>query len=115
MKCYTTYKENVLDSDRAYALYYFLKDNITWEDGIKSKKGYTRKAKPLNMGDIPEVDQAIMDTLDQLTQQKYLIMGMYLNYYTDGNMWTPNHSHKGTHQMVISSTLEIYNLNYLIK
>ena len=102
MKCYTTYKENVLTPDRATALYYFLEDNIQWEDGIRSRKGYTRKAKPLDMGDVPEVDQAIIDSLHRLTNKNYAILGIYLNYYENGNMWTPNHSHKGTHQLVIS-------------
>ena len=32
----------------------------------------------------------------------YQISHIYVNYYKDGNMWTPNHSHKGTHQIVIS-------------
>ena len=102
MRCYTKYTENILDSDTADALYLFLKDSINWEDGIKSIKGYTRKAKPLNTGEIPEIDYAIMKALHKMTTTKYIIMGIYLNYYQDGKMWTPNHSHKGTHQMVIS-------------
>ena len=102
MRCYTTYKENILESDQATSLYLFLQDSIEWEDGVKSKKGYTRKAKPLDIGDIPEVDHAIIESLSKLTTTKYTILGVYLNYYQDGNMWTPNHSHKGTHQLVIS-------------
>lgn len=37
--------------------------------------------------------------------------GVYLNYYRNGEMWTPNHSRPGTHQLVISlgatRTLEV--------
>lgn len=102
MKCYTKYKENVIDKDRADGLYYHLKYNIEWEDGVRSRKGYTRKAKPLDMGDVPELDQVVIEVLKQLTTTNYAIMGIYLNNYEHGNMWTPNHSHKGTHQLVIS-------------
>jgi hypothetical protein len=37
-----------------------------------------------------------------LTITVYLIQGIYLNYYENGDHHTPNHSHKGTHQLVIS-------------
>ena len=30
------------------------------------------------------------------------LYGCYLNYYKDGTHYTPNHSHKGTTQIVIS-------------
>jgi hypothetical protein len=116
MKCYTNYKENVLNTDRAESLYYHLKYNIEWEDGIRSKKGYTRKAKPLNFGDIPEVDKAIVDALKQLSNTNYAILGIYLNNYENGEMWTPNHSHKGTHQLVVSlgqtRRLDVGNKHY---
>jgi alkylated DNA repair dioxygenase AlkB len=32
----------------------------------------------------------------------YLVYGIYLNYYKNGDMYTPNHTHLKTHQLVIS-------------
>jgi hypothetical protein len=41
---------------------------------------------------------------------------IYLNYYENGEMWTPNHSHSGTHQLVISlgcpRTLQVTKKDY---
>ncbi len=102
MKCKTVYKKAVLDDDTAKRLYTFLKFNIQWDDGIKSRSGFTRKAKALNFEEIPEVNSAIMVALLELSKTNYSIDGVYLNYYENGQMWTPNHSHKGTHQLVIS-------------
>lgn len=79
-----------------------LKESIIWEEGIRSKKGFTRKAKALLMGEYPLIDEIILDALKKITKNRYLISHIYLNYYVDGNMWTPNHSHPGTHQLVIS-------------
>ncbi len=104
--------------------YTYLKENITWEAGIRSRRtGFTRKAKALDlitenyqlksliiqimnkMGLIPDevvvVVLSINDTLALLID-KYLVRGLYLNYYENGTMYTPEHSHPGTKQLVIS-------------
>ena len=108
-RCYTTFKEKVIDEDEALAIYLTLKDSIEWEEEIRSKKGFTRKAKTVPMGQYPEIDSVIIRALRYLitckeskNPKKYAILNYYLNYYEDGNMWTPNHSHRGTHQMVLS-------------
>ena len=69
---------------------------------MRSKKGFTRKAAPLRFGDVEEVDLAIVKALSQLTDKSYTIRFIYLNYYENGKMWCPNHTHAGTHQLVIS-------------
>jgi hypothetical protein len=102
MRCQTKFEKNILDEDRATALYYFLRENIEWEEGIRSKKGFTRKAKDIQTGQIVEVDNIISEVLTKMSKNKYLILGFYVNYYENGEMWTPNHSHPGTHQLVIS-------------
>lgn len=100
--CKTTFVKNVLPPTEATNLFIFLRDNIQWGDGIPSKKGFTRKAAALDMGDVKEIDLAILKALPKLTTIKYSIQGIYLNYYETGEMWTPNHNHPGTHQLVIS-------------
>ena len=32
----------------------------------------------------------------------YAIDNIYLNWYKDGTMWSPNHNHQGVHSLVIS-------------
>nr|QBK84892.1 MAG: alkylated DNA repair dioxygenase [Pithovirus LCDPAC02] len=116
VRCYTTFKENIISTNFATDLYEYLRDNITWEDGIKSRKGFTRKAKSLSMCDNPRIDSVIITALHELIKQEYAVLGIYLNYYRNGEMWTPNHSHKGTHQLVISlgatRTLNIAKKSY---
>ena len=101
-KCKTIFKKSVLTNEHATILYEYLYDNIDWEEGVRSKYGKTRKAKPLNYGDIPEIDYAIDTALKSLSDVNYYVTGVYLNFYENGESWTPNHTHKGTHQLVIS-------------
>jgi hypothetical protein len=97
------FKKSVFTLDESMNAFAYLKQNINWIDGIKTRTGQkTRKAMPLNIGDVPIVDTLISTALTSLTDQKYEILGIYLNYYESGEMWTPNHSHPGTSQLVIS-------------
>jgi len=102
MRCVTTFKQNVIDGSVSNWFYEYLKHNIQWEDGVRSKNGFTRKAKSIEPGTIPELDQIVSLALSKLTKQNYLILGLYINYYENGIMYTPAHSHPKTHQLVIS-------------
>ena len=109
-KCPTTYLPSVLDSAESDALYAELV-KLPWSDGIKSKNGFTRKAYAVNQDDkiseklnrlIAEVLANFKLNLGDKMPKTYGLVGIYINYYEDGNMYTPNHSHKGTHQLIIS-------------
>lgn len=100
--CKTTFKKSVIDNETSTSLYDLLKNTVEWDDGIRSIKGYTRKAKSLNLGDIPEVDEVIALALSATTNVSYRVDHIYLNYYETNEMWTPNHSHPDTHQLIIS-------------
>ena len=100
-KCKTQMINGVLHDDTATNLYEYLLNVIEWEDGVKSRSGFTRKAKALNVGDDECIDSVIATVLPKFNKG-YIVMGIYLNYYADGTHYTPNHSHKGTHQLVIS-------------
>src|SRR5579862_9333460 len=119
VKCMTVFKKGVIDPAVATALYNRLRANILWEDGIKSKHGFTRKAKPLNIGDDDEIDNVIVEALCAVTKIPYVIFGIYLNYYENGTQFTPNHTHVGTHQLVISlgetRTLQVGKKNYVME
>ena len=115
----TVYKKKVLNENYATSLYHLLSNGIEWDEGVRSRKGFTRKAKALRIGDIPEVDEAIGLALSSVTKTPYNVEFIYLNYYENGEMWTPNHSHAGTHQMVISlgcpRTLQVSKKDYLME
>ena len=118
MRCVTKFKKSTIYEEEARTLYEFLRDNIVWGEGVRSKKGFTRKAAPLRFGDVEEVDLAIVKALSQLTDKSYTIRFIYLNYYENGKMWCPNHTHAGTHQLVISlgcdRILQVNKKDYLM-
>ncbi len=84
--------------------------NIQWVDGIKSRNGFTRKECSMNFGEDVILDKIIFDVMDFLECQTVKpikinlsnLRGIYLNYYRNGNDYTPNHSRKNTHQLIIS-------------
>lgn len=102
MKRKTTLKKSAIEPIEATNLYNSLLYGIEWEEGVRSKKGFTRMAKPLSYGETTEIDTIINKTLKLMTDTDYFIEGIYLNYYKDGESWTPSHTHPGTHQLVIS-------------
>lgn len=117
LNCKTAFQKSVIETKEARRLYVKLRDEIDWEEGIRSRKGFTRLAKALTPGDCKDVDDAIALALEVLSPGKrYYITGIYLNYYKDGSFYTPNHKHKGTHQLVISlgakRTLQIGKKDY---
>jgi len=105
--------KDVLEKDSAKELYLYLKKNVPWEDGIRSKSGHTRKAYSVQLGDsVSEfVLGPILLAMKSFNLETNTMMGIYLNYYVDGNSWTPNHTHKNSNQLVISlgttRTLEV--------
>lgn len=100
-RCKTTFKKSALSENVANIFYKFFVTKIKWDEGIRSKNGFTRLAKMLPVGVFPELDNLCYNVLNNMGLN-YTILGIYLNYYKDGEMYTPNHSHKGTKQLVIS-------------
>lgn len=102
----TTHYPGLLDWDLCFSTFIHLKENIKWEDGIRSKKGFTRKAKAIEIGKDIILDSIIMDALSKISikenTSKFQINGVYLNYYRNGEDYTPNHTHPGLKQIVIS-------------
>lgn len=99
----TTFVSEAIET--ADDLYCQLRDTVEWVDGIKSRSGKTRKAKQIQMDDplVESLMPYIRTCLEKLNQgDVYALFGLYLNYYQDGQMYTPNHSHKDTQQLVIS-------------
>ena len=100
-------KENI-PADISTRLYAFLRDTVAWGEGIKSRKGHTRSAASYSLDDFmvlindyPEAIAAVAEIIEKYSVRKSCA-GLYVNYYKDGNDWTPNHTHPGTTQIVIS-------------
>lgn len=100
----TRHISGVISSDVAIATYEYLRDNIPWEDGIKSRYGYARLAHTLdpNGPHMSIVTPLIVTAFGILDVEISKLGFIYLNYYRDGYDGTGNHTHKDTNQIIIS-------------
>lgn len=93
-----------IDTATASAWYTYLKENVEWHEGVKTRYGtFTRLAYAVDPDKHPEINQFVLKTVSGLFPDKRVaIYGVYLNFYLDGDMYTPSHKHPDTWQMVIS-------------
>lgn len=106
----TLYLPKALSEDVCTYYYEFLSQTVEWKEGVRSKNGFTRKAfqvttdSPLFQELTCFIDAAYTKLKDVYNDcvHSYDLLGIYLNYYENGEMWTPNHTHRGTQQLVIS-------------
>lgn len=118
----TKHFKQVIPNNVALSAFEFLRDNVDWIQGIRSRTGPTRLAKPLDPTDLDDPVTCVVMNLIETAVTKaeilgnFRINGVYLNYYQDGKMWTPNHSHPKSCQIIISlgatRTLEIGKKKY---
>ena len=100
----TLYFPKLLTDEESTNLYQYLLKNIKWDKGVYSHKAgkYTRLAKALSLKDNDLVKWAVIESLQRMGLSDYVIFGVYLNYYRDGDDYTPQHKHDETTQLVIS-------------
>ena len=102
----TTYYPSIFDEKTSECIYLYLKNNINWQDGIYSKKHkvVSRKAyMPTQTTDIDDyINQLVATALPQDEDIDIQVLGIYVNYYQNGNDFCPAHSHSGTTQMILS-------------
>ena len=103
-KCKTTFLKRAVDGDITSCAFGLIDSNTTWTEAPRSKLGRTRQGGQVRMDSfIGEfILNLVMGVMKKMSTQNYIIHGIYLSKYKDGRDWTPNHSHKGTHQLVIS-------------
>jgi hypothetical protein len=107
-KCKTQVLEGAVDSTTTKVLFEYLKHNVEWVESIKSRKnrtngGFTRLGCSIDLAEHPDILEVIKSTIAKFNKGiNYVIQGVYLNWYKDGNMWSPNHTHTGVHSLVIS-------------
>jgi hypothetical protein len=103
-KIWTQHFPMIFAPDEATYFYDRIKNETHWESGIKSKMSGkpTRLAKSVTFSEGSLVQEIIIEAFKRMKLSQYLIYGIYINYYRDGNDYTPNHSHPGTTQLIIS-------------
>jgi hypothetical protein len=108
-KIKTIYYPEILDQKIAENAFSYLKNNISWVDGIYSRveKKVSRSAYSVNYETLNEVDEFIIQLIQTVfnnmsDKNNYGILGIYVNYYKTGQDFCPNHSHKNSIQLVIS-------------
>jgi len=99
------YYPGALDAGAALMLFESLR-GLPWGEGIRTRfGGTTRKALQVPR-DHPLFDILMIHMLPLILVHNIIkpesILGLYLNYYEDGNMYTPSHRHRGTNQLVLS-------------
>lgn len=104
MRVSTAVLKSTLDQQACLDTYAWLRDNVQWVDGIRSRSGPTRKAHSVDWeSDVFEViSPLVVSAMFDCGLTNVTISDIYINYYRDGDDWTPTHSHKGTTQVIIS-------------
>jgi len=118
------YFPNLINEEQSMKSFNTLKNKVQWHAGIKSRGRETRKAYqcPL-LSDNPmdiKIRELVLKCVDRCVQsESVIIQGIYLNYYRDGDDWTPQHNHPGTMQLIMSfgatRELKIGSKSYDIK
>ena len=113
---------NFIDRDESLRLFEKLKNEVPWQGGIKTRNGHISRLQ-CHLAICPfDVQYDIMSVITKIFKSdsisKYVIHGIYLNYYRDGNDYCPSHNHD-TNQCIISlgSTrkLKINNVDYSLE
>ena len=110
----TVYVPGYLAEERAEYLYEIARTFLDplWEKGPRSSRLATAQSADF----IPEIGEVIREIVDEYIPRS-LVYNCYYNLYEDGSMYTPNHSHPGTLQIIISlgpgiRTLKVGKKNY---
>lgn len=94
---------NYLNESVSEDLFIQLLTAIQWREGIKTRFGKsTRKACMISIDN--DLFHSILQYIEVPLRQYNVgnVVGFYLNLYENGEMYTPNHKHIGTNQLVLS-------------
>ena len=118
-RIYTRYFPKLVPEDQANAYYTYLLNNLTWQEGVQSRKGFTRLAAPLNLNDDEYLQDLVCRVASVVIPSEYGLMlplGLYINLYRSGLDFCPRHSHPGQCQFIISlgatRTLQVSKQDY---
>ena len=99
----TKYYSKVFEELEARSFYEYLRTAIDWEDSIITKKsGYTRKGKLLDINEDELVTEIIARAFSAVQLPDVVPQNIYLNYYCNGEDYSPRHAHPKQCQVIIS-------------
>ena len=106
--------------DHATALYEYFISNIEWDNNIALRNSrnddFTVKTKSVELGSDEVIDTTIRDILSKLSIYPSTIYGIRLNYYRNGDDYTPSHTYAGIAHIILSlgatRTLNLNGENY---
>jgi hypothetical protein len=91
-RCKTQILKAAVDPKIATHIYEHLRDTTEWEESIRSRKkgnAFTRNGKAINLIEYPELLEIISEVILKFkTGKLYQILGVYLNYYENGDIYT---------------------------
>ena len=93
--------ESFIEPDVADVLFKYYRDNIQWVEAPKSKGRHTRFGSVCSSRD-PITMSLVEFVVENVGYSVESVTGVYLNYYKDGDDYTPTHSHPGTIQIILS-------------
>lgn len=99
----TAYYANTIPDELASITYELLRTTVVWKVGITTKQGaMTRCQSPIDEESFEIVLPILQLATSAVNKTVSDIKGIYLNYYRNGNDFTPSHRHAGTTQLIIS-------------
>lgn len=125
----TQYLPQALDRDLSLGTFEYLRLNVPWQEGIRSRSGFTRLAYPIDPDGDSDVEVTVRSLIDAVMSERRrrsrmprestsevdhevavmsrlghvaTVHGVYLNYLVNGDHYVPAHTHAGSVQLVIS-------------
>jgi hypothetical protein len=96
------FREDVVESEVALALFRTLRDSVVWEKGRRSKIGVVSTPIAIDLYEYPQVMAVIRSCLDAMADDDYVFYGAHFHYYMNGEMYLPSRFYKDLHTLVIS-------------
>ncbi len=92
----------MIDEDESTEMFTYLKENISWKEGVKTRAGgHTRLARAYMTGDDKVINNFLKKIKSTIPRGRYHLVGIYLNYQRNGEEYTPVHTHEGGFQQII--------------
>jgi hypothetical protein len=107
-KMVVNFVKSGVEKDVATNLYFLLKDNVNWTNGVPSRR-YGRSRYQAHLEEQYLLYETVMPILENIIKTYFpdirQILSVYLNYYADGNDCCPSHKHEDTQQIILSFSL----------
>ena len=110
-------KKGYINTEEAEQIYRILKKHVPWNEGVKTRYGKTSRLQ-CSLDDCQLKIRLPLTNIISKILDRNVVLGIYLNYYRNGNDYCPKHKHTDTKQMIISlgstRVMKINNVDYEI-